>query len=543
MSAEFKVPGIQFNLGKYADAFATAIEKGEVDRVVERIWQGDYTVWSEKPDEIANRLGWLDIAERMRAEIPALKKFAQDLKSEGFTHALLLGMGGSSLAPELFSHIFASKDGLQLGVLDSTDPEAVRGSAESFDPGHTLYIVSTKSGSTIETLSFFKYFYDQAQQKLGDKVGSHFVAITDPSSSLAALAEKYSFRHVFLADPNIGGRYSALSHFGLVPATLVGVDLSKLLDSAGAAAKQCHEAVNKNPGVLLGLALGSLAAAGRDKVTFITADKISDFGNWVEQLIAESTGKEGKGILPVVGEPLAEPDDYGEDRVFIELGKQVEKAEHPTIRLDFGDIYDLDGQFFLWEFATAVAGYILRINPFDQPNVETAKVQARSFVDEYTKSGKLPKGEGKPLDAKTLKKFLEQSKLGDYIALQAYAAQNSELADTLTALRALLLKRYKLATTVGYGPRFLHSTGQLHKGDASNGLFIQFVTMPPKDDLPIPKEAGKPDSEISFGVLKVAQALGDTQALRAAGRRVLTFEIEGNLNDQLKKLLADLGAS
>lgn len=546
MSAEFKVPGIQLNLGNYTGAFKTALDKAKAERIVERIWQRDYTVWSEEPDEIANRLGWLDIAERMRAEIPSLKKFAETLKSEGLTHALLLGMGGSSLAPELFSHIFASKDALQLGVLDSTDPDAVRACAEQYDPQRTVYIVSTKSGGTIETLSFFKYFYNQAQQKLGDKVGEHFVAITDPGSSLATLAEKYSFRPTFLADPNIGGRYSALSHFGLVPAALVSVDLEKLLDRAEAAAKQCHAAVDRNPGAMLGLALGTLAAEGCDKATFITADGISDFGNWVEQLIAESTGKHGKGILPVVGEPPAEAKSYGADRVFIELRKQVEtaeKTEYPTIRLDFEGIYDLGGQFFLWEFATAMAGYVLGINPFDQPNVETAKVQARSFVDVYTKSGNLPKSEGQSLNTKTLKKFLEQAKPGDYIALQAYAAQNSELTDTLNTFRAQLLERYQLATTLGYGPRFLHSTGQLHKGDAGKGLFVQFVTLPPKDDLPIPKEAGKPGSEISFGVLKVAQALGDAQALRAAGRRVLTFEIAGELNIEFRKLLTDLGAS
>ncbi len=545
MSAEFKAPGIQLSLGRYADAFTKAIEKAKVDHLVERTWQRDHTLWSEKPGEISNRLGWLDIAERMRGEVPKLKQFAQDLKSQGFTYALLLGMGGSSLAPELFSHIFANKGGLQLGVLDSTDPDAVHTCGKHFDPKHTLYIVSTKSGGTIETLSFFKYFYNQAQQLLGDKAGSHFIAITDPGSNLGTLAEKYSFRHTFLADLNIGGRYSALSHFGLVPAALVGVDLNKLLDRAEVAAKQCREAPDKNPGALLGLALGTLAAGGRDKATFITADALADFGNWVEQLIAESTGKQGKGILPVVGEPLADQRDYGSDRVFIEVGGQIKSIEKaaPVIELDFKDIYDLGGQFFLWEFATAVVGYVIGINSFDQPNVEAAKVQARAFVDQYTKSGKLPKGHGVALKAKTLKKFLEQAKPGDYIALQAYAAPNPENTMALNALRGHLLKTYELATTLGYGPRFLHSTGQLHKGDAGKGMFIQFVTLPPQDDLPIPKEAGKPESEISFGVLKVAQALGDAQALCTAGRRVLTFEIAGDLNAELKKLLADLEKS
>jgi glucose-6-phosphate isomerase len=543
MSVNEKTSEIHFNLGWYSDAFSKAIEIAMADRLVERIWQRDYTVWGKKPDEISNRLGWLDVAERMRAEVAALEQFAQDLKSEGFTHALLLGMGGSSLAPELFGHIFGKKDGLQLGVLDSTDPDAVRAAAERFDPQHTLYIVSTKSGGTIETLSFFKYFYNQAQKLLGDKVSSHFIAITDPGSSLVTLAKKYSFRQVFLADPNIGGRYSVLSYFGLVPAALVGIDLSKLLDRAGAAAKQCQElAFENNPGALLGLALGTLAAAGRDKATFVMPKEIADFGNWVEQLIAESTGKQGKGILPVVGEKLADADDYGQDRVFIEIGevKPIEKTEHPIFKLDCEHIYDLGRQFFLWEFATAVAGYMIDINPFDQPNVETAKLQARAFVDEYTKSGKLPKGESVPLDEQTLKTFLRKSQPGDYFALQAYAAPSAELTNTLSKLRTGIMKKHKAATTLGYGPRFLHSTGQLHKGDAGHGLFIQFVTIPPKNDVPIPKEAGRPESEISFGVLKVAQALGDAQALRAAGRRVLTFEVDGDLNSELKKLMAEL---
>jgi glucose-6-phosphate isomerase len=543
MSAEYKIPGINFSLGSSADAFRKAIEKAKADRLVERIWQRDYTVWGQTPDEISNRLGWLDIAERMRAEVPALEQFAKDLKSEGFTHALLLGMGGSSLAPELFGQLFGKKDGLQLSVLDSTDPDAVRAAAERFAPKRTLYIVSTKSGGTIETLSFFKYFYNQAQKLLGGKTGSHFIAITDPGSSLVTLAKKYSFRHVFLADPNVGGRYSVLSNFGLVPAALVGVDLSKLLYRVETAAKHCQEeAIDKNPGALLGLALGTLAAAGRDKATFVMPKEIADFGNWVEQLIAESTGKQGKGILPVIGEALADARDYGPDRVFIEIGKieSIDKVRNPIINMECEDIYDLGGQFFLWEFATAVAGYVMGINPFDQPNVEAAKLQARVFVDAYSKSGKLPKGEGIPLDEQTLKIFLRKSQPGDYFALQAYAAPSPDLTSTLDELRTGIMKKHKAATTLGYGPRFLHSTGQLHKGDAGNGLFIQFVTTPPTDDVPIPKEAGKPESEISFGVLKVAQALGDAQALRAAGRRVLTFEVAGDLNSALIKLIADL---
>lgn len=537
--------GIEFHLGVHEKAFLAAIEKAKKDKLVERIWRRDHTVWNPNPEEISNRLGWLDIAKRMRLETPRLKKLTEELKQEGFTHVLLLGMGGSSLAPEVFSKLLATKDGVKLSVLDSTDPDAVRAKAAEFDPTHTLYIVSTKSGGTVETLSFFKFFYNQAKEKLGEKAGAHFVAITDPGSSLAELAAKYSFRQTFLADPNIGGRYSALSHFGLVPAALVGVDVAELIARTEAGVAACRQPAPKNPGALLGLALGSLALAGIDKATFVTQDGIADFGNWVEQLIAESTGKQSKGILPVVGEPLASVAAYGKDRVFITLGKlsgdasklvsELKAAGHPVIELAWPDPYVLGWHFFAWEFATAVAGYVLGINPFDQPNVEAAKIQGRTFIDEYSKTGKLPKGEGAELSEQTLTAFVDKTKPGDYIALQAYAQPTPELEQALQKLRSQLVEKYHLATTLGYGPRFLHSTGQLHKGDAGRGLFVQFISHP-KDDLPIPKEAGSTESELGFGVLKIAQALGDAQALRQAGRRVLSFDVSGDLAGELDKL-------
>lgn len=526
-----------FNLGDYEGAFDIAIAKAKADNVVERIHQHDYTLWASEPTEITNRLGWLDVASRMRAEIPALQTFTNDVRASGITDALLLGMGGSSLAPELFASVFGSEGGLNFSVLDSTDADAIRAKAAQHELKKTLYIVSSKSGGTVETFSFFKYFYNQAQEALGEDVGSHFVAITDPGSGLARTSEQYKFRKVWLADPNIGGRYSALSHFGLVSAALIGVDLGRLLASAERAMQVCRQDVDTNTGLLLGLAMGVLAQQGRDKLTFVTPPHLSSFADWAEQLIAESTGKQGHGILPVVSEPT--PSEYGNDRVFVSFSGS--RSQEPNVMVDLSSDPDLGAQFFIWEFATAVAGYVLGINPFDQPNVETAKVQARQVVDAYRKEGKLPKGETEAPSSEKLSRFLANSKPGDYVALQAYAAPSVNLTAALSDLRAKLGTRYKLATTLGYGPRFLHSTGQLHKGDGGNGLFIQFVSAPPVNDLSIPNDAGKSESDLSFGVLKVAQALGDAQALRGVGRRVLSFEIDGDPIRAIQELVTDLG--
>jgi glucose-6-phosphate isomerase len=531
MKEIIEIPGLKLHLGQHATALHAAIAKAKSDDLVQRIWAHDHRIWNPEPTEISNRLGWLDVAERMRGDVVDLNSFASELKASGYTHALLLGMGGSSLAPEVYSLLLGSKDGLHLEVLYSTDPHALRSKAKSFDPKKTIYIVSSKSGGTVETVSFFKYFYNQVQETVGkESAGAHFAAITDPGSGLAKLAEEYGFRKIFLADPNIGGRYSALTHFGLVPAALVGVDLARLLDGAVEMSTRCKAPVDDNLGALLGLAMGTLAAAGSDKLTFLAPDAIASFGDWAEQLIAESTGKQGHGVLPVVSEPLLSPADYSTDRVFAALGlgqgHEFASAGLPLIETAWDDNHDLGAQFFLWEFATAVAGYVLAINPFDQPDVEAAKIQARHFIDEYRASGTLPKGDIAAYDSTTLDKFLAQGKPGDYIALQAYAAHTPALHAKLQGLRAELLKKYKLATTLGYGPRFLHSTGQLHKGDGGHGLFVQLISPIPADDVAIPTKAGAPESEMSFGVLKQAQALGDAQALRQAGKRVISFEID-----------------
>jgi len=553
-------------LGTYEATVDTALAEMAENRILHRIWAHDHTIWKREPTEITNRLGWLHTAEVMSENLYRLEELAEAVRADGYTHALLLGMGGSSLAPEVFRKTFGVKEGyLDLAVLDSTDPGAVLAHAERLDLARTLFIVATKSGTTVETLSFFKFFYNRVAEAVGaDRAGEHFMAITDPGSKLADLADRYGFRATFLNDPSIGGRYSALSYFGLVPAALVGVDVPRLLDRALVMTSGCESCVaaGDNLGAWLGAILGELAKAGRDKATFAISPAIASFGDWVEQLIAESTGKEGTGILPVVGEALGPPEVYGDDRLFVHLRLDgsaglttgsdethdaaqrpelveglaaLEAAGHPVVRLNLHDPYDLGGQFFLWEIATAVAGHRLGINPFDQPNVEAAKVLARRMVAEYTEKGALPNGEPAPLSPEALKEFLAQAQPSDYIALQAYLQPTAETDAALAALRARLRDQFRLATTAGYGPRFLHSTGQLHKGDAGRGFFIQFTADDPRD-APIPDEAGSPDSSITFGVLKAAQALGDRQALLDAGRRVIRFHLGTDVADGLRRL-------
>jgi transaldolase/glucose-6-phosphate isomerase len=545
---------IQAQLDGYQSRLDAALSEIASQRVIQRIWLLDHTVWKPEPNEIANRLGWLDVAAEMRGELPRLEALAEQVRMAGCTHALLLGMGGSSLAPEVLRKTFGVAPGfLDLAVLDSTDPGAVLEYTRQLDPARTLYIVSTKSGGTVETFSFLKYFYNHVASVLGAKqAGEHFIAITDPGSKLAEVAEQLGFRAVLLNNPNIGGRYSALSFFGLAPAALVGVNLKTLLERAEGMRLACQADVNGevlNPGALLGSIIGELAKAGRDKLTLIISPAVCTFGDWVEQLIAESTGKDGKGILPVVGEPIGEPEIYGPDRAFVYLRLAedhshdlallaLEAAGHPVIRIEMRDLYDLGAQFFLWEFATAVAGERLGIQPFDQPNVEAAKALARKMVAAYHQEGKLPQLTPVVRDqgievygdvqadslAQAWKSFLSQAGPGSYIAIQAYIQPGEESDASLLALRDRLRQATRLAVTTGYGPRFLHSTGQLHKGDAGQGLFVQ-ITADPEQDVPIPDEAGAQASSMTFGVLEAAQALGDRQALLDARRKVLRFHL------------------
>ncbi|MFH1079965.1 MAG: glucose-6-phosphate isomerase [Pseudomonadota bacterium] len=557
---------LSVSLGRYQSVVDAACARMMKDRVPDRIRQKDYTLWKSAPEEITNRLGWLHSPRSMTGRLAQINGLVDAVRNDGYTHALLLGMGGSSLAPAVFRKIFGvSEDYLDLAVLDSTDPGAVLTFSEQRDLAKTLFIVSTKSGGTVETFSFMKYFFNLLSERYGaQEAGRHFIAITDPGSALAELAAVHRFRETFLNDPEIGGRYSALSCFGLVPAALVGVDVKKLLNRAAESAdqeKSLHDfGADSLTGLYLGAVMGELARAGRDKLTFVFSTRIASFGDWLEQLIAESTGKERKGILPVVGELLGLPEVYGDDRFFVcmqlagdeaqdEAVAHLEKAGQPIIRIGLQDVCDLSGQIYIWEMATAVAGHILGINPFDQPDVEAAKVLTRKMIVQYREKGSLPdeapflRSEGiavygdcpahSPGDA--LNVFLGSALPNGYVALQAYLQPTAETDAALLRLRSVLCDRCRLATTTGYGPRFLHSTGQLHKGDGGGGMFIQF-TADDRRDVPIPDDMGQPGSSLSFGVLKAAQALGDGQALRNAGRPVIRFHLGDDISGGLEVL-------
>ena len=536
---------MQASLGPYQARVDAALVELKELKVVQRIWQHDHTVWRPSPEEIMNRLGWLHSPETMSGNIGRIMRLTADVQADGYDRVLLLGMGGSSLAPEVFQTVFGKPAGpendfLELTTLDSTDPDMLLEVAGKHDLAKTLFVVATKSGGTVETLSAFKYFYNELVAGIGvEKAGQHFIAITDPGSSLVELADLHNFRDVFLNDPSIGGRYAALSYFGLIPAGLVGVDLAQLLaraETMACNAASCNCPVSgDNVGARLGVIMGEMANAGLDKVTVVASPAIAGFGDWVEQLIAESTGKDGKGILPVVGEALGSPTVYGDDRLFVYLRLDgddlfdaglaaLEQAGHPVVTLALKDRYDLGQQFFLWEMATVIAGARIDIPPFDQPNVEAAKILARRMVAEYMQTGRLPASETAPLTGQALNAFLTQAQPGDYISIHAYVQPTEATDAALNDLRLGLRDHLKLATTVGYGPRFLHSTGQLHKGDGGNGLFIQF-TSDAIQDVPIPDEAGSPASSMTFGVLEHAQALGDAQALEDAQRRVIRFDL------------------
>ncbi|MCB0730601.1 MAG: glucose-6-phosphate isomerase [Ignavibacteriae bacterium] len=554
---------IKMFLGKYENEVKSVLEKYENENVAKRIWEKDHTVWSDSPEEVTNRLDWLISPEETLSKIEEVNAFVEDIKSAGFTHALLLGMGGSSLAPEVFSFSFGTKEGfLNLQVLDSTDPGAVLNFVKNLDPQKTLYIVSTKSGGTIETLSFFKYFFTYCQNKLGkDQASKHFAAITDPGSGLEKMAKELNLRKIFINNPNIGGRYSVLSFFGTVPAALLGIDLTKLLTNAKTIADD-----SKNPKSVsgeIGVVIGQLAKLGRDKLTFVYSDKIISFGTWVEQLIAESTGKNGVGILPIESENLETQEYYKDDRVFVythfenenSLSAKIESlknAGHPVIEIILNDVFDLGAEFFRWEFATAVSGWVLGIQPFDQPNVESAKIEAKAMINNYLEKGELPKlnfaieENGIKLSGNTKADNLENAITGfldnlnekekyNYVSIHAYVTPTNTTTEALQNFRTKIQQKYKTAVTIGYGPRFLHSTGQLHKGDSGNGLFIQF-TSDRKEDTAIPKSAGVNDSEFSFGVLVNAQLMGDRQALLNNNRKVITIDLGNNVNLNLEKL-------
>lgn len=558
---------IKYSIGKYSNLFDAVIKKLKDEKVIDRIWKKDFTVWNNDPTEISNRLGWLDSVEVTSRSLNEINHFVDEVKAAGYTNVLLMGMGGSSLAPEVFRLTFGVKEGyLDLAVLDSTHPEVVMDYAKKLNPAKTLYIVSTKSGGTVETISFMKFFYNYALHILGkEEVGKHFAAITDPGSGLQKIAEGLNFRKIFLNDPNIGGRFSALSLFGIVPAALIGVDVEKILSIAKDETINCKKTgkdISENTAAIIGAIIGTLGQKGIDKLTYIISPNISFFGAWVEQLIAESTGKIGKGILPVDLESIEAPEFYSDDRLFVYLklkndntySDKVEKlksAGFPILEFEIENIYELGKEFFSWEFATVIAGWLMKIQPFDQPNVEQAKVVAKQMMNDYQQKGKLPelnaiveeKGikvygdfKVKTVD-EVLHTFLADCKGGkNYVTIQAYLVPDKNTTEALQKLRTSIQKKYKAATTLGFGPRFLHSTGQLHKGDAGNGYFIQFVS-DIKEDIPIPENPGTESTSITFGILIKAQALGDRQALLANKRKVITIDLGSDVIASITKFI------
>lgn len=525
------------SLGHHEADVEAALERLDEKQANKRIWQKDHTLWGKNPAEIADRLGWLTVTDQMLEQVPAMEAFAKEVKDAGYQDVVLLGMGGSSLGPEVLRRTFDRREGYpRLHVLDTTIPVTIESVTGSLDPKRTLFVVSSKSGTTIEPLSLYKHFRSRIDS------GDHFIAITDPGTPLERMAAEQGFRRTFLNPPTIGGRYSVLSYFGLVPAALAGLDLIKLLDRADQVREGCASVVatDQNPGAWLGAVIGSLARRGRDKLTLITSPGLESFGLWVEQLLAESTGKKGKGIVPVAGEPLADADKYGRDRLFVYLrldgeGSQdaavqrLQDAGHPIVRLDLRDKYDLGGEFFRWEYATAVAGALLEINPFDQPDVQLAKDQTDRLLAEYQLTGRLPEA-GSSGD---LNEFLRQAHQGDYLAVMAYLPQTPEVEEAMAELRRKVVEGHRIATTFGYGPRFLHSTGQLYKGGPKSSLFLQIVAQR-TEDMEIP---GAP---YTFGVLADAQALGDLQALQERGRRVAHVRLGVDYVSGLRRLVESL---
>jgi len=556
-------------------ALRTELDSWSAEGKVERLWAKDASLWTS--DDEAKWLGWLDIVDEELGNLTKYSEFYDDISSAGFTDVLLLGMGGSSLCPEVLGMTFGKSN---FHILDSTVPAQVRAVENKIDLEKTLFIVASKSGSTLEPNCFKQYFFEKVVEKIGrDKAGRQFVAITDPGSNMEQIAKDDGFRHIFYGKPEIGGRFSALSAFGLTAAASMGLDVEKLLRQAAEMVNACKNSdPTENPGALLGLILGICHKHGRDKLTIFTSPEIHDLGAWLEQLIAESTGKNGVAIIPVDREPVLNPgfsrqtppeggtqNTYGNDRVFVFLSVQggndlgehfdaITSAGHPAIKIDFGSIDNLGQEFFRWEFATAVAGSIMQINPFNQPDVESAKIEARDLTEQYEKHGELPTEtpffqdetfslftsqfeEASLVTAaehrttqEMIRSFLNSIRPGDdYFALLAYIEMNGENEELLQTIRGNVLKRYRCATCLGFGPRFLHSTGQAYKGGANNGVFLQ-ITSDDEFDLPVPGQ------KYTFGVVKAAQARGDFQVLLDRGRRGLRAHLGADVPAGLRKL-------
>ncbi|HOI75078.1 MAG TPA: hypothetical protein PLO63_13115 [Syntrophales bacterium] len=546
--------------GPLETRYRAALEEARSASVRSRLRRKDPSLWPGPAAETAHRLGWLDCPQSMVPHLPDLEAFAETVRMEGFRRLLLLGMGGSSLAPDMFARLLGTEQGLPLEILDTTDPATIRSFTDRFPPEETLFIASTKSGGTVETLSLLKHFYRRALHRLGaERAGGHFCAITDPGSGLASLAEACRFRKTFLNDPDIGGRFSALSLFGLVPAALAGASPRRLLeDAAKAAEREWREAEPGSAGGLeLGIFLGEAAVAGRDRLILCHPPELAPLADWLEQLLAESTGKQGKGILPVPGEvPDGHPLSWN-DGVFAFLypgetgppGDRLRHAERcgcPWVALDADPRRDLGAFLFLWETATACAGWRLGVNPFDQPDVESAKEGARRFLQDPARAGRvsgepsLHSGEGREdRAAADIREFLGDPSPHGYTAIQAFLPCEPEIRSALEDLRRAAQGLSGRPATAGFGPRYLHSTGQLHKGDAGQGRFIQ-ITADDREDLPIPGTMDSDESTLTFGTLKAAQAAGDREALARAGRRVFHLHLGHNPAERLHDLTKHL---
>ncbi len=540
--------GMEFQLGEYEGAVRDGVEALAGDGFVPRLWERDATLWVQEAEEreaVRNSLGWLDVAEKMEERLGELEDFRREVTGAGFGHVVYMGMGGSSLCPLVFERSFSPGDGgLPLTVLDSTDPATVLAVERRVPAGRTLFIAASKSGTTVETSAFGEYFYSRLQAGEGD-AGGAMAVVTDPGTPLARLAAERGYRRTWLNFPDIGGRFSALSYFGMVPAALMGLDVAGMLERAVRMAERCRAPEADNPAVLLGAAMGELARLGRDKVTLVMPAPLADFGAWLEQLLAESTGKDGTGLVPVAGERLGAPEVYGGDRLFIRLRltgeddgetearlAELAAAGQPLVTIDMEDTLDLGGEFFRWEAAVAVAGAVLGIDPFDQPNVQESKENTRRLLEAGDGQG-LGAG-GAALDREEWKRFLAEVEDGDYVALLAYLTENGETDALLDELRLRIRDELGVAVTVAYGPRYLHSTGQLHKGGPGSGAFLVLTADAPAD-VPVP------GAGYGFAALREAQARGDIEALAAHGRRVLHVHLGEDIAAGLKALAAAAG--
>ena len=549
--------------GALGDSVREEVNLWNEDRRIEKIWSKDALAWTGEDER--KWLGWLNVVEEQTKELQRYRDFHTDIEAAGFTDVLLMGMGGSSLAPEVLAITFGKAN---FHILDSTVPAQVKAVEDKLDLSRTLFIVASKSGSTLEPNCFKQYFFDRVSQ-ISDEPGKQFVAITDPGSKMEQIAKDDGFRYIFYGDPEIGGRFSALSAFGLTAAAAMGLDVGILLNRASEMVEACRSTdVNENPGAMLGAVLGVSHRHGRDKLTIFTSPVIYDLGAWLEQLIAESTGKSDIAIIPIDREPILDADEYYDDRVFVHLSvkggktdegvynklESLERSEHPMVRIELESIYHISQEFYRWEFATAVAGWIMGINPFNQPDVESAKIEARKLTDEYEKEGKLPDEkpffeengislftsdtyagilQGLTVDkslAGVLRAHLEEIGKRDYFALLAYVQMNQEHHDLLQQIRERVLDSKSVATCLGFGPRFLHSTGQAYKGGSNNGVFLQ-ITSDDAIDLPVPSQ------KYTFGVVKAAQARGDFQVLLDRGRRALRIHLGTDVSAGLRKVL------